>query len=44
MMIFHSLEPWSIIFTLTLAWASAENDDFETAIRAIYDIFVITEL
>ena len=33
----HLSSEWNIII-------GVENDDFETAIRAIYDIFVITEL
>ena len=36
-MIDHGSSEWNIII-------GVENDDFETAIRAIYDIFVITEL
>ncbi|MFR3649807.1 MAG: ACT domain-containing protein, partial [Enterocloster aldenensis] len=36
-MIDQGSSEWNIII-------GVENDDFETAIRAIYDIFVITEL
>ena len=36
-MIDQGSSEWNIII-------GVENDDFETEIRAIYDIFVITEL